>query len=267
MKDSPWHLNALERATQLAFNCLPSPKPSKEQLQGCKIVGHRGAHAGTAFLENTLPGFQALVDAGVWGIEMDIRWTTDLVPVISHDADCLRVFNNPTVIAETPFAQLRQQVPLVPSLEEVVAEIGGRIHLMLEIKSEPYRHPIKQSQKLEQVLSNLSPGEDFHLLALDRNLLSLANFAPLASQLLVSITNTKLISEQALTLNYGGIAGAYPFYTQKIRRKHQAIKQKIGVGHIDSKRLLFQEINKNTDWIFSNRALELQQMINKEVNI
>ena len=261
MNDSPWYINALERITNTLFSCLPSPKPSLRDLQKCKIVGHRGAHLGTPFIENSLEGFIALAEAKVWGAEMDIRWTQDLVPVISHDPDCRRLFQQPLLIANTPFAKLREQVPLIPSLEEVVNAVGKRLHLMLEIKQEYHPQPAQQSASLQDILSPLKAERDYHFLTLDRTLFSLVSFAPLTSQVLVSILNTKVVSAQASEINYGGIAGAYPFFTQKIRQQHRRFGQKIGVGHIDSKRLLFQQIAKGTDWIFSNRALKLQTII------
>ena len=47
------------------------------------IIAHRGA-SGLA-PENTLPAFQAAIDAGADGIEFDVQLTADGVPVIVHD--------------------------------------------------------------------------------------------------------------------------------------------------------------------------------------
>ena len=262
MNDSPWYLNALEQATCLAFSCLPSPRPTLEQLRNCKLVGHRGAHQGTPYIENTLPGFVALTKAGVWGAELDIRWTRDLVPVISHDPDCLRLFKQAICIAETDFQQLRLSVPHIPTLAEVVSAVGGKLHLMIEIKNEPYPRPKEQAETLKHTLASLTPITDYHFLALEPDLFAHAPFATLECQVIVGTMNVKAVSRIAQRVCYGGIAGAYPLFTGKRRRYHQQRGQKIGTGHINTQRILFQELKKGTNWIFSNRALRLQHVVN-----
>ena len=47
-----------------------------------KVIAHRGDH--TIHPENTLPAFQAALDANAFGIEFDVRLTADLVPVVFH---------------------------------------------------------------------------------------------------------------------------------------------------------------------------------------
>ena len=39
-----------------------------------------------------MQAFQLAVKHGSYGIEFDVRWTKDLVPVIHHDCDCSRVW-------------------------------------------------------------------------------------------------------------------------------------------------------------------------------
>ena len=264
MNDAPWYINSLEKATSFIYSCLPSPRPSLSQLHSCKIIGHRGAHLGTTFVENTLPGFMALADCGVWGVELDIRWTKDLIPIISHDPDCKRLFKKSLVIAETEFKQLRSEVPQIPNLAEVVLHVGGKLHLMLEIKNDPYPRPQTQAIILQSTLANLTPVVDYHFLALKPELFEYVPFASLESQVIVGTFNAKETSQYAEQYEYGGLAGAYPFFTKKLRHKHSNLNQKIGTGHINTKRILSQEIAKGTDWIFSNRALTLQTWINSK---
>ena len=52
---------------------------------------HRGYHDGNvAVPENSLPSFQAAIDAG-YGIELDIQLSSDKVPMVFHDADLDRI--------------------------------------------------------------------------------------------------------------------------------------------------------------------------------
>src|SRR5204863_10044856 len=49
-----------------------------------ELQGHRGARGLRP--ENTLPSFEAALDAGVTSIETDVHLTADNVPVLYHDA-------------------------------------------------------------------------------------------------------------------------------------------------------------------------------------
>ncbi|MEP1593474.1 MAG: glycerophosphodiester phosphodiesterase family protein, partial [Halieaceae bacterium] len=92
---------------------IPRPIPTPTALNDCRIISHRGEFDNSAVMENTLEAFHVARHHGVWGLECDIRWTADLVPVICHDADASRVFGNPTIIAEVSFSELRERVPLI----------------------------------------------------------------------------------------------------------------------------------------------------------
>ena len=61
-------------------------------MRNCKIISHRGEHDNVQVLENTLQAFARARESGVWGVECDIRWTADQVPVIHHDPGGSRLF-------------------------------------------------------------------------------------------------------------------------------------------------------------------------------
>ncbi len=83
------------RVVDFFYHYLPQPFPGPERLRRCKIVSHRGQHDTPGVRENTLAAFETARACGVWGIELDIRWTRDLVPVVTHDPDLRRVFQLP----------------------------------------------------------------------------------------------------------------------------------------------------------------------------
>ncbi len=95
------------RVVDFFYHYLPQPFPGPERLRRCKIVSHRGQHDTPGVRENTLAAFETARACGVWGIELDIRWTRDLVPVVTHDPDLRRVFQLPLRVAALTFAQLR----------------------------------------------------------------------------------------------------------------------------------------------------------------
>ena len=59
-------------------------RPSFPAMKRFDLQGHRGARGLKP--ENTLPSFEAALDAGVTSIETDIHLTKDGIPVLFHDA-------------------------------------------------------------------------------------------------------------------------------------------------------------------------------------
>jgi glycerophosphoryl diester phosphodiesterase len=103
-----------------------------------KIYAHRGA-SGT-HPENTLAAFHAALALGADGIELDVQATADRVPVVLHDRSLERTTNGRGNIDELTLAELKQHDAgsgeRVPTLEEVLALVGDRAHLDVEIKGQ-----------------------------------------------------------------------------------------------------------------------------------
>ena len=107
------------------------------------VVAHRGASATEP--DNTLAAFEAAVAAGADAIEMDVRLTSDGIPVVMHDPDVSGSTDGSGPIHEMTLAQVktldasggrgtRQEVP---TLAEALAIIDGRAGIDLEIKNLP----------------------------------------------------------------------------------------------------------------------------------
>ena len=239
---------------------LPRRTPKPEELRNCKIVSHRGEHDNRSILENTVPAFEQAVAAGVFGIELDIRWTSDLHPVVFHDHDCVRIFGSNTRIAETPLSTLKEDFPQIPTLEEVIRRFGGASHLMIEIKKENYRKPDVQNRILEELMSDLEGGIDYHLITLNPELFEWVDFAIPKSRLLVAQYNTGTLSKLALERGYGGITGHYSLLGSSVLARHRAEGQKVGTGFPRSRNCLYREINRGVDWVFSDHAVRLQSV-------
>ena len=89
----------LMRLADLLCDRRAYPVPEGRRLQDCKIIAHRGSHDNHRILENTMAAFDRAAEAGVWGVELDIRWTRDLAPVVFHDPDLSRLYGRPETIA------------------------------------------------------------------------------------------------------------------------------------------------------------------------
>ncbi|MEN8246239.1 MAG: glycerophosphodiester phosphodiesterase [Thermodesulfobacteriota bacterium] len=245
------------------FNKWPRPVPALSRLAACKIVSHRGQHDNLAIKENTLTAFDAAVGAGVWGLEFDIRWTRDLKPVVFHDHNLMRVFNDPLEIQKTDRQALIGRFPLIPTLEEVLDRYGGRVHLMVELKAEHYPDPQRQTHMLADFFSGLAPEKDFHFLSLDPDMFRHVGFAPPGAFLPVAQLNFQTFSRLALSRGYAGVAGHFLFINKRMAGRHMARGQRVGVGYPCSANSLFREVNRGVEWIFSNHAVEMQRVVDR----
>ncbi len=246
------------RATDTVFKRIPAPVPDRAALKACRLISHRGEHDNQTVFENTLAAFHGVAEAGVWGIECDLRWTRDLVPVISHDPDLSRLFGSPATIARLTWTELRKTCPLIPSLQEVVERFGGKTHLMLEIKKERYPDRLRQNRVLQELFAGLEPGRDYHLITLSPEMFLEIDCIPREYFLPIAQTNIRGLSRLALRAGYGGVTGHYLLMSERRIRLHHRRGQCVGTGFISSRNCLFREIGRGVDWIFSNHAARLQ---------
>ena len=247
-----------QRLADLVFTLLPRRRPSMKTLLNCKIVSHRGEHDNRLVKENTMAAFERVLEAGVWGIELDLRWTSDLYPVVIHDPDTRRVFGVDLKITQLTLQSLRQQIPDIPTFEEVVESFGGKVHLMIELKDDELAQEEIKSQRLQQITASLRATEDYHFIALQLELFQLVQFAGDAACIPIAELNIKTVSRQVLTRSFAGIGGQYLLLRSHMIRRHRASGQKVGTGFAGSRYCFYRELNRGVDWIFTNHALKLK---------
>lgn len=258
-----WIEDRFHEVVDTIFAHIPQPVPTRDKLANCKIVSHRGEYDNRSVFENSIPAFDAVLEGGVWGIELDIRWTKDLIPVVFHDRTLQRLHGSPAVIQEMTFAELRTGWPVIPSLQEVILRYGEKMHLMVEIKQERYPDPGYQSSVLKDLFTPLSPQTDYHLISLHPEMFDLIHFVEKSCFLPIAQINVRELSRVALSGQLGGLTGHYLFLNRAIYNRHKRQGQKIGTGFIASRNCLYREINRGVDWIFSNHAAAMQKIVNQ----
>jgi glycerophosphoryl diester phosphodiesterase len=254
--------NGYIKLTDSFFARWPGPTPSFQQLEHCKLVSHRGEHDNLTIMENSIAAFDKAASAGVWGLEMDLRWTRDLRPVIIHDSDLQRLFGDNRRINQMTRQQLRSEFPLIPWFEEVITRYGGRRHLMIEIKETAWPDASRQNQILKEVLSDLSPGKDYHFLALSPETLAPATGIPKEVQIPIAYHWPHGMFRMVRDSRWGGLCGHYSLMGNRMVHRLKAHGKRVGTGYPASPKCLFREIRRGVDWIFSNNASELQGIIN-----
>lgn len=120
----------------------PAPVPDKLAWLSKQDYAHRGLH-GPGVAENSPTAFNLAIAAGL-GIECDIQRSADNRALVFHDWDLGRLTGAEGPTYERTAAELGELCLLgtadrIPSLAEVLEQIGGRVPLLIEIKSKAER--------------------------------------------------------------------------------------------------------------------------------
>ena len=121
-------------------------------------LAHRGLHDETAgVVENTPAAFEAAAEAG-YGIELDVQLTADGEAIVFHDTSLERLtFSggnlNQMTAADLQALPLKNTTDRIPTLEAVLAQINGRVPLLVELKSfSP--NPTALEQRVAEILAD-----------------------------------------------------------------------------------------------------------------
>lgn len=134
-----------------------------------QIIGHRGA-AGYA-PENTLESIHTAADMGVEWVELDVKVTSDNIPIIFHDDELDRTTNGAGPVAQASWDDIQQleagswfsdgfagiKVPSLEDVLEVLVELD--MGLNLEIKPCPGRE-IETTEAALDILSRVWDDHD-----------------------------------------------------------------------------------------------------------
>ena len=107
---------------------------------------HRGLHDGQN-PENSLAAFAAAVEAG-YGIELDVQLSRDGVAMVFHDATLARVCGREGRVADYTAAELQRfalcgkEMHTIPTFEQVLRLVDGRVPLLVEVKGYMHVAPV-----------------------------------------------------------------------------------------------------------------------------
>ena len=131
-----------------------NPGPRAEQTAKTKWLGslpiaHRGLHTESAGRpENSLAAFAAAAQEG-YGIELDVQLSADGQVVVFHDYDLSRMTGHQGRVGETRWEELKQlklgeSDQGIPLFSDLLALVGGRVPLLVEVKNEGKVGPLEQ---------------------------------------------------------------------------------------------------------------------------
>ncbi len=158
----------------LAFLVLIKPGKRRAATDKFKSLAyaHRGLH-GEGRAENSLSAFRAAVDAG-FAIELDVRLSSDGVLMVFHDDTLDRMTDasgrvDSMTAAELSTLKLLGTEDTVPTFEEVLSLVDGRVPLLVEIKEDAGKYCVTE-KTVEALMSYKGEFliESFNPLALAR---------------------------------------------------------------------------------------------------
>lgn len=103
-------------------------------------IAHRGLHdSPSGVIENTLPAFAAAISRN-YAIECDLQISSDGEAMVFHDSRLERLTEAKGRVIELSSDDLkrlsmRNTKEVIPTLDEVLQKVGGRVPLIIEIKS------------------------------------------------------------------------------------------------------------------------------------
>lgn len=122
------------------LSIMPRLSKQGERSKFSKVYyAHRGLHDNKGEApENSMEAFRKAAKCG-YGIEMDVRLTKDMVPVVFHDKNLTRMCGRPELVSDLTYAQLKditlaESTETIPLFEEVLKMVKGRVPLIIEYK-------------------------------------------------------------------------------------------------------------------------------------
>ena len=120
------------------------PAVVQAQSRQVVVISHRGEHLHHP--ENTLPAYQAAIDAGADYFEVDVRTTSDGKLVLSHDGSVSRRTNGKGDVGKMTFDEVRaldagiKSGPQfagtkIPTFDEALDLARGKIGIYVDVKS------------------------------------------------------------------------------------------------------------------------------------
>jgi len=161
-------------------------------------IGHRGARGYIA--ENTIESIQKALDLNVDGIEIDVFRCASGEIVVFHDTKLKRLTGHNGLIEETTFEELKNILVAgryrIPTLQQVLEKIDGKILLNVELKGENTATPT--ATILKQYLSD-SQSDIKKLIVSSKNWKELTLFKNLGTNIPIGVlSNYNIFLEKGL---------------------------------------------------------------------
>lgn len=146
---------------------LALPALSLQAAEPIRLIAHRGGIVDDLHAENSPASLLDAIAAGYWMVEVDVRRTKDGEPILQHDADFRRFYNQPHRVEELTWDEIRRfraQPGNSTALHfrDLCQLCRGKVRLMLDIKG--YDWPPAFYEGLAKILSEYDLLQSAYLL-------------------------------------------------------------------------------------------------------
>ena len=197
-----------------------------------RVCAHRGWSS--AMPENTLAAFGAAVAMGADEIEMDVRFTSDGVPVIGHDPVLERVSNGKGLLENHTFAELKEldfglnvdkkfAGVRIASFEEVLSKFAGHAVFNLHLKSvgdnENGTYPDELMQQIVALLRKYDQDRHTYFMGAYGVMESALRIAPEINRCMGAYPDPWHIVDRAIEYKCQKVQFFLPYMNQEMIRK------------------------------------------------
>ena len=248
--------------------------PGEKELKFPRICAHRGWSK--SLPENTISAFGAAIALGAQEIEMDIRFTADGVPVVSHDPVLERVSNGSGLVENHTLAELKaldfgsHQAPQfagikIATFEEVLAKFARHIIINLHLKSvdESRIYPEEQMQKIIELLTRYDQLEHVYFMGSADVQECAIKLAPQIPRCMANYPDPEKVLENALKFNCSKIQYFNcELHDGVIQRTHE-LGIKCNLFFCDEPDKARDYFNDGIDCILTNDCLHILPLLEK----
>ncbi|MFK0524328.1 glycerophosphodiester phosphodiesterase [Paenibacillus illinoisensis] len=179
-------------------------------------VAHRGYPK--KYPENTLSSFLKAVELGFTHLELDVHLSQDGIPVVIHDHTVDRMTNGTGRVADYTASELQsfciKQDEHIPTLEEVLRALKGKIGLNIELKQMGTYYP-QLEEKVLEVIKEFSMLDQVVITSFDFD--ALEKIRQLSSEVrigLISFGCSKAILDWSVEMEATFLSMHYAFVTE-----------------------------------------------------
>ena len=239
----------------------------------CRNYAHRGFSE--QYPENTMPAFEAALEAGCEGIELDVQFSRDGRLVIIHDEAINRTSGRAGLVRELTFDELREidfsfrfrkkfGFQRIPTLSEYFELIRDRdIITNIELKTGVFEYPGIEAAVLETIRKF---GLEKKVLISSFNQRSVLRMKALAPEIACGFLSDRPIPNAGEYIRSHGVEAYHPHFcllTKKAMDELRAHDIRINVWTVNRKSDIRRMIALGVDGIISNNLERTAAVLRK----
>ncbi|GAB4349728.1 MAG: glycerophosphodiester phosphodiesterase [Candidatus Abyssubacteria bacterium] len=238
------------------------------------IFGHRGVPCEAP--ENTVASFQRAVELGLDGVELDVQLCKSGELVVFHDFRVDKLTDGTGLVADLSFEEIRRldagshfsekfRNERIPTLEEVLGILGGRMLVNVELKQETLGDRGLESRasglikkmglSTSVILSSFNP---FSIWRAGRAQPDMACALLFADDQPLHLRR----AWAARVLELDGLHPRFPLISDALMKRARAKGWFVGTWTVDDPREAERLVEAGVDIIISNRPAQLREELN-----